>query len=124
MNKQWCYQCGVKKPAAKPKPKAKAKAEAKPENSTHQKLKEEISTLTRLEAGCPGNCKHLTDAKAEAERRLAEHTEHMQSDVPLCYTEVQVNRNRRKEQAKLSKLEETLADLAKQKEAIEEKLKT
>ena len=110
------------KPTPAAKAKAKAKADAKTGDATQQKLRNEIKQLDELMAATD-KPEHLAAAKAVAEKRLAEHIENKQTDVPLCYTEVQVNRNLRKEQAKLLKVEEALAELAKQQEAIEEKVK-
>ena len=108
MNTQKCYWCGAERPPRSvpngtqaAKAKAKATAQANGGDATQQDLREEIKGLEEMMKKCPKGNAHLAMAKAESEKRLAEHIENKQSDIPLCFTEVQVNRNLRKEQAKL-----------------------
>ena len=130
MNTQKCYWCGEKRPPAKGAPKgapaakakAKAKAQAKGGDATLLALQDEVKCLEKMMEKCPKSNGHLASAKAESERRLAEHIENKESDLPLCYTEVKNNRILRKEQAKLLRVDEILEGLEKRKEEIEAKI--
>ena len=124
--KEQCVKRGGRKTkaqkAAAPK-HARSAVQPQKDDPALASLRRQLATLDGLIATADDKSS-LQAARDDTHKRIEALQATKKSEVPLCYTEVQLNKTVKREQNKLLKVQESIAALEKEKLAIDEKIKS